>query len=74
MIGEESLKNGLYVLNSQETFCAMTRLKDSDILHKRLGHPSDKILNYFLKFSLRECINYDIYKLTKQTRLFSPLQ
>jgi Integrase core domain len=47
----------------------MTKLKDSDILHRRLGHPSDKILNSFLKFSLKKCIDCDVCKLAKQTRL-----
>jgi GAG-pre-integrase domain len=68
-IGEGSLENGLYVLKSQRIFCAMTKLKDSDILHRRLGHPSDKILNSFLKFSLKEYIDCDVCKLAKQTRL-----
>jgi hypothetical protein len=69
MIGEGSLENGLYVLKSQRFFCAMTKLKYSDILYRRLGHPSDKILNSFLKFSLKECIDCDVYKLAKQIRL-----
>jgi hypothetical protein len=35
-IGEGYLENGLYMLKFQGIFCAMTKFKDSNILHRRL--------------------------------------
>lgn len=40
---------------------------------QRVGHPSNKNLNFFLNFLMTNCINCVIYKLTKQTRLPFPL-
>jgi hypothetical protein len=70
MIVEGSLENAIYVLKSQGTFRAVTKMKDSDLLYRRLGYLSDKILNSFFKFPLKECINCDICKLAKQIKLF----
>jgi hypothetical protein len=36
---------------------------------KRLGHPSDRVLSSFLNYLLRTCINCDICKMAKQSRL-----
>ena len=53
----------------KSNFCASASSINYDRWHKRLGHPSDKILNHVLDFSNSNCINCDICKLAKQTRL-----
>jgi GAG-pre-integrase domain len=69
MIGEEELKNGLYILKNQGNFCGLSKNQDYETLHKRLGHPSEKVLSNFFNFPLRNCISCDVCKLAKQIRL-----
>ena len=68
-IGEGFLENGHYLLNSKIIFCASAKIVNSDLWHKRLGHPSDKILNSILDFKNLNCSNCEICKLAKQTKL-----
>jgi Integrase core domain/GAG-pre-integrase domain len=61
---------GLYILNYQKiNLCANKLSSENELWHKRLGHPSDRILNSFLNFPLNNYISCDICKLAKQTRL-----
>jgi hypothetical protein len=69
MIGEGILKNRLYILKYQERKCALAKGNDHELWHKRLEHPSDRVLSSFLDYPLRTCTNYDICKMTKQNRL-----
>jgi Integrase core domain/GAG-pre-integrase domain len=73
MIGERVLENDLYVLKPQEKKCVLAKSEDYGLWHKRLGHPSNKVLNSFFDNSLKTCINCDVCKLAKQTRLHFPL-
>jgi GAG-pre-integrase domain len=70
MIGEGFYDKGLYILNYQIiNLCANKLSSENELWHKRLGHPSDRILNSFLNSPLNNCISCDICKLAKQTRL-----
>jgi GAG-pre-integrase domain len=73
MIGEGVLKNDLYVLKPQEKKYVLAKNNDQEIWHKRLGHPSVKILNSFFEYPSKTYINYDVCKLAKQTRVHFPL-
>ena len=69
MIGEGFFQNGLYFLNNQK-FNFNTKIQDMGSLwHKRIGHPSDKILKYIFDFSNLDCSNCEVCKLAKHTRL-----
>jgi GAG-pre-integrase domain len=73
-IGEGFLENGLYFLDSNKSNFNIT--KDGDLgklLHKRVGHPSDKILKTMFNFVNLDCNNCEVCevcKLAKHTKLF----
>lgn len=51
-IGDGFLENGLYILKNQELIFSATKESiDQELWHKRLGHPSDQTLNFFIYFS-----------------------
>ena len=69
MIGEGYLENGLYFLN-EEKFNFNAKKEEMSILwHKRIGHPSDKILKSLFNFSSLNNNDCEICKLGKHTRL-----
>jgi hypothetical protein len=47
----------------------LTKNQDRELLHKRLGHSLDKVLRNVFKLYIKRCINCDVCKLAKQTRL-----
>jgi GAG-pre-integrase domain len=70
LIGEGHLENVLYILDSNKSF--FNHKKDdnlSELWHKRVGHPSDKILNSMFNFSINYYSNCEVCKLTKLTKL-----
>jgi hypothetical protein len=69
MIGESVPKNKLYILKYQEIKCALVKGNNHELWHKRLGHPPDRVLSRFLDYPLKTYTNYDIYKMSKQSRL-----
>ena len=69
-IGEGFLENGLYFLDSNKRILNTKRDEDlSNLLHKRVGHPSDKILKIMFNFSKDFCNKCDVCKFAKQTKL-----
>jgi GAG-pre-integrase domain len=70
IIGEEYLENGLYFLSCNKgIFCSQKNEDLNKLWHKRLGHPSDKILKLMFNFSNIDCSNCETCKLAKQTKL-----
>ena len=69
MIGDGVFRNGLYILNSQK--CNFnTKIQDKGSLwHRRIGHPSDKILKYVFDLANIDCSKCEVCKLAKHTRL-----
>jgi GAG-pre-integrase domain len=70
LIGEGHLENGLYILDSNKSF--FNHKKDdnlSELWHKRVGHPSDKILNSMFIFFKNYCSKCEVCKLTKLMKL-----
>jgi GAG-pre-integrase domain len=69
-IGEEFLENDFYFLNSNK-FILNIRKEDDlhDTWHKRVEHPSDKILKNLFNFSLVDCSKCEVCKLSKHTKL-----
>jgi GAG-pre-integrase domain len=69
-IGEGHLENGLYFLDSNKSIFNSRKYDNlSELWHKRVGHPSDKILNYMFEFSKDYCSKCEICKLAKHTKL-----
>jgi GAG-pre-integrase domain len=57
-IGEGSLVNGLYVLKPDQLALSTANAASSQLWHKRLGHPSDRVLKHLhlsLKHDLNNC-------------------
>jgi len=86
MIGEVKLQEGLYLLQLSATkkivnsFSSITeghhdnsKIQDGGIWHKRLGHPSDKVLHLVSKrfpyIVFSETKPYDVCHFSRQTRL-----
>jgi GAG-pre-integrase domain len=69
-IGERHLKNGLYFLDSNKTSFNSRKDKNlSELWHKRVRHPSDKILNFMFDFSKDYGGKCEICKLVKYVKL-----
>jgi GAG-pre-integrase domain len=69
-IDEGFLENRLYFLDSNKSSFNIT--KDGNLgklWHKRVGHPSDKILKTMFNFSNLDCNNCEVYNLAKHTKL-----
>ena len=70
IIGEGFLENGLYILSEEK--CNFNIKKEEELgtlWHKRIGHPSDKILKCIFDFKQLDCSSCEICKLGKHTRL-----
>jgi GAG-pre-integrase domain len=70
VIGEGYLQNGLY--NVGERKYNFNIKKDEELgklWHKRIGHPSDRVLKYLFDFPKLDCSSCEIYNLEKHTRL-----
>jgi GAG-pre-integrase domain len=69
-IDEGHLKNELYFLDNKKLIFNSRKDDDLSILwHKRVGHPSDKILNFMFDFSKDYCSKCEVYKLDKFMKL-----
>jgi GAG-pre-integrase domain len=73
-IGEGMFKNELYYLEDtiNKCFISMSHVDRDKLLHCRIGHPSDQVLNKLFCYKL-DSSNCDICKLAKQSRLPFPL-
>jgi Integrase core domain/GAG-pre-integrase domain len=69
MIGKGKRENNLYILESQEKKCFVVKNKDMELWHKRLGHPSDRVLNRIFNYSSNTCNTCGICKMAKQAKL-----
>jgi GAG-pre-integrase domain len=69
MIGEGKRENNLYILESQENKCFLVKNKDMGLWHKRLGHPSDRVLNRIFNYSSNIYNTCGICKMAKQAKL-----
>jgi Integrase core domain/GAG-pre-integrase domain len=70
VIGEGYLQNGLY--NVGERKYNFNIKKDEELgklLHKRIGHPSDRVLKCLFDFPKLDCSSCEICNLGKHTRL-----
>jgi GAG-pre-integrase domain len=70
VIGEGFLQNELYNLREKK-FIFNTK-KDEELgklWHKKIGHPSNKILKCLFYFSKLDCSSYEICNLGKHTKL-----
>jgi Integrase core domain/GAG-pre-integrase domain/gag-polypeptide of LTR copia-type len=69
MIGEGSLRNGLYYLEENNKCFVSTKNSDKGhLLHLRFGHPSDRVLNKLFYYN-HDSSNCDVCRFAKQTRL-----
>jgi Integrase core domain/GAG-pre-integrase domain len=68
-IGEGLERNGLYVINYPNHALQISNKESSNLLHWRLGHPSNKVLNNLFTFSKLDFDNCDVCRFLKQTRL-----
>jgi hypothetical protein len=70
VIGECFLQNGLYNFNERKFNFNIKREEElRKFWHKRIGHPSNKILKYFFDFPKLDCSSYEICNLEKHTKL-----
>jgi GAG-pre-integrase domain len=74
MIGEKKQVNGLYVLNLESAALVSinSRVESSQLWHKRLGHPSNRILHHLNLSSVHDLNNYDPCHFAKLHRLSFP--
>jgi GAG-pre-integrase domain len=69
-IDEGFLENRLYFLDSNKSSFNITKDENlGKLWHKRVGHPSDKILKTILNFFNLDCNNCEVCKLAKHTKL-----
>jgi hypothetical protein len=69
-IGERFSKNRLYFFRAQKLNLNAMKYEDlSILLHRRIGHQSDKILKYIFYFKNYNYSNCEVYKIEKYTRL-----
>jgi GAG-pre-integrase domain len=70
VIGKGFLENELYFLNEEKNIFSAKKNEELGALwHRRIGHPSDKILRYIFDFKKLDCSNCEVCKLEKHTRL-----
>jgi GAG-pre-integrase domain len=68
-IGEGCQKNNLYIFKPKMlNLCASIKISNFELWHRRLGHPSFKILNRLFDFSFENFMDCDVCKLAKLTR------
>jgi Integrase core domain/GAG-pre-integrase domain len=68
-IGEGYLENSLYFFSTNKS-CFNAKKNDLyEVWHKRMGHPSDKILKLIVNVSQNYCSNYEVCSLAKHTKL-----
>jgi GAG-pre-integrase domain len=72
-IGEGIERNGLYVINYLNHALQISNKESNNLLHWRLGHPSNKVLNNLFMFSNLDFDNCDVCRFSKQTRLLFSL-
>ena len=69
-IGEGFLEHGLYFLDSNKLILSTKRDENlSSLWHKRVGHPSDKILKLLFDIPKEFCNKCEVCRIAKQTRL-----
>jgi Integrase core domain/GAG-pre-integrase domain len=70
VIGERVFENRLYYLKEETcNFVAKREEEIGTLWHKRIGHPSDKILKCIFYFKTLDCSNCELCKLGKHTKL-----
>jgi GAG-pre-integrase domain len=68
-IGEGYLENCLYFFSTNKS-CFNAKKNDLyEAWHKRVGHPSNKILKLMVDVSKNYCSNYEVCSLAKHTKL-----
>ena len=69
-IGEGFFENGLYFLESNKFILSTKREDDlGSLLHKRMGHPSNRVLKIMFNLENVFCDDCETCKFAKQTRL-----
>jgi GAG-pre-integrase domain len=70
-IDEGYIENDLYILdNNKSIFNSRKNDNLSELWYKRVGHHSDKILNYMFDFSKDYCSKCEVCKLAKHVKLY----
>jgi Integrase core domain len=70
VIGEGYLQNGLYNLREKKyNFNVKNHEELGRLWHKRVGHPSDKILKCLFDFPKLNCSSWEIFNLGRHTKL-----
>lgn len=69
MIGEGIVEDGLYLVKPKQFVFNTSRNKEFYLSHKRIGHPSDQILEKLFKFPHVDHSSCETCKFAKQSRI-----